>query len=126
MFHRFAVRLTLACYGLIAVFGQGLHCWLEHDDDGELAHAQVAVVAAAEIGSTADGMLSAGDGGQHHGHDEHDCSICQHHSLGQLFVAAAPAETALAACGFVSSSAHESAHCPALFSPAQPRAPPVG
>jgi hypothetical protein len=126
MFHRFAVRLTLACYGLIAVFGQGLHFWLEHDDDIGPAHGTVALVAAAEIGSTADGVLSAGAGGQHHGHDEHDCSICQHHSLGQLFVAAPPAETALAACGFLSSSARESAHCPALFSPAQPRAPPIG
>ena len=35
MFRRVTARLTLACYGLIAVFGQGLHEWLEHDhDDG--------------------------------------------------------------------------------------------
>jgi hypothetical protein len=115
----------LACYGLIAVFGQGLHFWLEHDDDGELAHGGAAVVAVGETDSTVNRIRSADSDGQHHGHDEHDCSICQHHSLGQFFVAAPPVETALVACGFVSSAGHESAHCPALFSPAQPRAPPA-
>jgi hypothetical protein len=124
MFHRFTARLMLACYGLIAAFGQGLHFWLEHDDADGPDHSPAAVVVA-EIGSPADGVPSAKPDGQHHGHDEHDCSICQHHSLGQIFIATPPAETALAACGFVSSCAQEAVYCPALFSPAQPRAPPM-
>ena len=82
MFRRVTARLTLACYGLIAVFGQGLHEWLEHDhDDG----APTAVVVGFDSPSLGIQLTSAETG--HHNHDEHSCSICQHHSLGQLFFA---------------------------------------
>jgi len=120
MFRRFAAWLTLACYGLIAVFGQGLHGWLEHRHDEA---APTAVVVGFDWPSAGILLTSAETG--HHNHDEHSCSICQHHSLGQLFFAPQPVVTAIVECGLASSTAHDSAQPPALFSPAQPRAPPV-
>ncbi|HEY2827684.1 MAG TPA: hypothetical protein VGJ04_08800 [Pirellulales bacterium] len=124
MFHRSLARLTLACYGLIAVFGQGLHFWLEPDD--QYGTAQNAAVVKSASGSSVDGVPCFESDSHHRGHDDHDCSICQHHSLGQILVASAPVDRAPVVGEFLSASEAESAHCPALFSPAQPRAPPIG
>ena len=122
MFRRFTAWLTLACYGLIAVFGQGLHGWLEHGHNDEAP----ATVVAVDFDSPSVGIqLTSAETG-HHNHDEQSCSICQHHSLGQLFFAPPPVVAALVECGFVSLTAHDSAQPPALYSPALPRAPPVG
>ncbi len=118
MFHRFAVRTVLLCYGVIALFGQGLHEWIEHDDDDA---PPVAVVSACQSSGP---HLSAAE----HGGCEHDCdhcAICQHQAQGQFFVATPPLGILLAVRELLSSPAPEAVVCPAHFSPAQPRAPPV-
>lgn len=125
MIRRIAVYLTLVCYGAIALAGQGLHSFVcEHAD----AHDGLQGGLLAGSGAFADqtpGVCapSQDDDGCHH--DADSCAICQHHSLGQIFVAAPPVEFLLALCELLSPPAPESADSPALFSPAQPRAQPV-
>jgi hypothetical protein len=122
MFHRLTARLLLACYGVIALFGQGLHEWIDDDDCCGDAVVATAVVADSQPSSG----LQVSDGepnGRHHDCDH--CPICQHESLGQLFVAVPVADFVLRACELISPSAPESVICPALFSSAQPRAPPA-
>ena len=118
MFRRLAIRSTLLCYSLIALLGQGLHEWIDHDDDHD---------SAACVASVCPSLGSQVSPAHHEGceHDADHCAICQHHSLGQIFVAAPPAEILLAVYEFLSPPAPERVVCPALFSPAQPRAPPV-
>lgn len=116
MFHRLAVRTTLLCYSVIALFGQGLHEWLEHDDD-------LPVAVAVNVHSLSGPQVTAAD--QHDEHDCDHCAICQHQSQGQFFVPAPPLEILLAVCELLSTPAPEAVVCPAHFSPAQPRAPPT-
>ena len=118
MFHRLAIRTTLLCYSVIALFGQGLHEWIEHDDDD--AQPEVAVSTCHSPGPY---VLAAEHGGCEHDCDH--CAICQHQAQGQFFVAAPPLEILLAVCELLSSHAPEAVICPAHFSPAQPRAPPA-
>jgi hypothetical protein len=116
MFRRFAIWLTLGCYGVIALAGQGLHSFVcEHGDH----HAQAKAISGAERT-----VIESDDGDCCH-HDPDSCAICQHHSLGQIFVAAPPVEIVLAVCEHLSPPAPEVVYCPALVSPAQPRAPPT-
>jgi hypothetical protein len=132
MFYRLTARVLLACYGVIALWGQGLHEFL--DDDGDLAKpaAVVAVilvdVSLAPLAGQANQaepqcVVQSPSGG--HCHDCDHCPICQFQSMGQHFAAPPPAETVLAVCELLSPGHTESVHCPALFSPAQPRAPPI-
>jgi hypothetical protein len=120
MFQRFATRLMLLCYSVIALGGQGLHL-LQHGhahDDGD--EHPPALVAAA------DGMPQVVDTHSHEDgeHDSEHCAVCQHHALGQLFITTPPVETVLGVCELLSTPAPETVICPTLFSPAQPRAPP--
>jgi hypothetical protein len=122
MLRRKLVLPTLVCYGLIAVFGQGLHVWFEHD--GEQAFGGDRDLVACDPFHSTHECLRTGD--QHHpGHNEQQCSICQHHSLGQFFVAESPSAIAIVECGFTTVLTHESANCPTHHLPSQPRAPPL-
>ncbi|HTQ37491.1 MAG TPA: hypothetical protein VMJ32_00590 [Pirellulales bacterium] len=134
MFYRLTARVLLAWYGVIALWGQGLHEFL--DDDGCCDQAQQsapAAVASAEITaqvtlvglSSQTGPALAVQSPSGHCHDCDNCPICQFQAVGQHFVPPPPAVAALVACEILSSSPVESIHCPALFSSAQPRAPPV-
>jgi hypothetical protein len=118
MLRKLAIRATLFSYSVIALFGQGLHEWMEHDDDASEQAASVAVCVESSNAL----QLS---GSETHEHDCDHCAICQHHSLGQIFVAAPPAEIVLGVCELLSPPVPEPVVCPAHFSPAQPRAPPV-
>jgi hypothetical protein len=118
VFHRFAIRLTLACYSVIALFGQGLHALAHgHRCNG----CQVATVAVGVEGQKQPIVADADDDTAH---DAEHCSICQYHSLGQILVAAPPVENPLAVCEPVSSFAPQLIVCPALYAVSQPRAPP--
>jgi len=121
MLRRKLVLPTLVCYGLIAVFGQGLHLWLAHDD--ELFCNDHEQVACDQLGSPQGAVRSSDQ--YRHGHNEQECSICQHHSLGQFFVAESPSAIAIVECGFTTVLMRESANCPTHHSPSQPRAPPL-
>jgi hypothetical protein len=118
MFQRFAIRMTLLCYSVIALFGQQLHEWIEHDDGDEHPAAVVAVF------SPSSGPQIAADQPNGCEHDCDHCAICQHQSLGQIFVATPPLEILLGVRELLSLPAPEPVVCPAHFSPAQPRAPP--
>jgi hypothetical protein len=128
MFSRLTTRVLLVCYGVIALAGQGLHEFL--DDDGCVV-AQASATAAnipdqsaaatSELGQT----LTARSTGGSHVHDCDHCPICQFQALGQHFIAPAPAASGSAQCDILSADQVEPVHCPALFSPAQPRAPPI-
>jgi hypothetical protein len=141
VFHRFAAKLTLVCYSAIALGGQGLHLLQhEHGHDDHDDHPP-ALVAANHDGAghqctddaqtlaerVAPGQHKAvvSDSHEDRDHDNEHCAVCQHHSLGQLFVAAAPVEFVLGVCALLSTPAPQTIVCPALFSPAQPRAPPI-
>ena len=122
MFHRLTARLLLACYGVTALFGQGLHEWI--DDDDCCGDAVVATAVVADSQPSSGPHISAGERhGSHHDCDH--CAICQHQSLGQLFIAVPVAEIVLGVCELRSPCAPDSVVCPALFSLAQPRAPPA-
>jgi hypothetical protein len=121
MVRAFTVRFVLICYSVIALCGQGLHAWIEHDD----CHAdhEGSIVSAGDGLFSADQfVVQAPDNCSHH--DCEHCAVCQHHSLGQIFVATPPLETALAVCELLSPQAPEAVVSTAHFSPAQPRAPP--
>ncbi len=120
MFRRLAIWMTLGCYGVVALVGQGLHSFAcEHHDQH-----QHGIVAAHEISTAGQNIVESDDGDCCH-HDADSCAICQHHSLGQIFLATPPVEILLAVCELLSPPVPESADCPALFSLAQPRAPPT-
>jgi hypothetical protein len=119
MVRRFATHVLLFCYGVAVLWGQGLHEFL---DDGceRSEQTATAVVVVQSVGPA--GAMQSPSGC--HDHDCEHCPICQFQALGQHFVAPPPAESGIAVCDIVSPE-QESAFCPALFSPAQPRAPPV-
>jgi hypothetical protein len=124
---RLTAGVLLACYGLIALWGQGLHALVD-DDDGNCCELPTQIVAAGGLAETIGSLqcasfIHAGSG--LHEHDCDNCPICQFHAAGQHFVAPAPTQFELSACEILSPPATESVHCPALFSPAQPRAPPA-
>jgi hypothetical protein len=147
MFRRLAIWMTLGCYGSIALAGQGLHALVcEHGEEHRQVTADPRTVSEkgtvpffSPRPSAADGAreklgqsptvlsrnaMEADDGDACH-HDADSCAICQHHSLGQVFVAAAPVEILLDVCEHLSPPAPQPVHCAALVSAAQPRAPPV-
>jgi len=113
MIRRFVARFTLVCYGAIALWGQGLHCLIEEHGHAHLACNSLSNLAAIESPSD-----------QCH-HDCDTCAICQHHSLGQIFVAPVPVESGQDVCEGIASSVPQIVICQAHFSLAQPRAPPV-
>jgi hypothetical protein len=141
-----AARLMLVCYSAIALTGQGLHAWTDNHE-----HCPEAAESIASATTCGHSHGSHSHCGHHHGschtqvaakktinrshqsgwhspghfHDCDHCAVCQHQSLGQIFVAAPPAEIVLAACEQLSEHALDAFICPALFSPAQPRAPPA-
>jgi hypothetical protein len=136
MFPRLTARVLLACYGVIALWGQGLHEFI--DDDGccdQEQQSTPAAVAPALLEATP--TLITGHAGQFeqsltvqspgggHCHDCDNCPICQFQAMGQHFVALPPADIELTKCEILPPGSVKSVHCPALFSPAQPRAPPV-
>jgi hypothetical protein len=134
MLQHLTASLILVCYSVIALFGQGLHAWLhDHGNEHRELHslAVMASIGSAELetnrkctGSTGQIMLDSADDNCLE-HDADHCAICQHHSLGQMFVAASPATVVLARCALLSTAAPEMIVCPTPFSVAQPRAPPV-
>ncbi len=118
MIRRFAFVLALASYGIVAVGGQGLHLLMHDHGDGD------------DHEPSLSGTLDAASPAASHSHDDcdHDsehCAVCQYHSLGQLFIATPPAQVVLGVCELLDSIAPEVVVSPALFSPAQPRAPPM-
>ena len=134
MLKRLTASLILICYSVIALFGQGLHAWLhDHGNEHGESHtlAVMASIGSAELethrkctGVIGQIMLDSADDDCSE-HDPDHCAICQHHSLGQIFVAASPATVVLARCALLSTAAPEMIVCPTPFSVALPRAPPV-
>ena len=121
MVRAITARLVLVCYSVIALVGQGLHGWIEQDDCHCNHHE--AIVCSFDVSDSANQIVvDAPDDCEHH--DCEHCVVCQHHSLGQIFVATPPLETVLAACELLSPIALDAVVCTAHFSPAQPRAPP--
>jgi hypothetical protein len=126
--HRPTARVLLACYSLIALCGQGLHTLVDDDccDSAPVVAASATVESASQLPNAADvlsGVVHSGSGS--HEHDCEHCAICKFHAAGQHFVAPVLTHVDLTACEILSPPAFEPVHCPALFSPAQPRAPPV-
>jgi hypothetical protein len=128
MLLRVTARALLVCYGVIALWGQGLHEFLDDDGCGQANCSIPAAVApvqvAALVGEAGQGLAVHSPSGSHV-HDCDNCPICQFQALGQHFIAAPPTTISLAASDNLSAGSIEPVHCPALFSPAQPRAPPV-
>jgi hypothetical protein len=128
MHRRLTARVLLACYGMIALAGQGLHEFLDDDGCDRAGQSIPAMVVPAQYGGQtqeAGQPLVVQSPGGGHVHDCDNCPICQFQALGQHFVAPPPADNGLAKCNILSPSQVESAHCAVLFSPAQPRAPPT-
>jgi hypothetical protein len=139
MFYRWTARVLLACYGAIALWGQGLHEFLDNDGCDQAQQSIPAAVVSVDVapswlfrqanpaGKLDDAgralVVQSPSGG--HSHDCDNCPICQFQALGQHFVPPPSAVAVLTVCEILSSSPAESVRCPALFSPAQPRAPPV-
>jgi hypothetical protein len=127
MLHRLTAQVLLACYAVIALAGQGLHEFLDDDGCDQVGRSIPAAVARAQSAaeSQAGQTLAVRVPSGGHVHDCEHCPICQFQALGQHFVAAAPAASGLALCDILSPGHVESVYCPAQFSPAQPRAPPI-
>lgn len=128
MAHRLTARVLLVCYGVIALAGQGLHSLVDDDgcDVGEHGVAVVeAVLHSVDVSDAVSGQELSNVSGVGHLHDCDHCPICQFQSLGQHCVVPAPTEICLAACDNFLPGHVQSVQCPAPFSPAQPRAPPV-
>jgi hypothetical protein len=127
MFQRLTARVLLACYGVIALYGQGLHAFLDDDDCDQVVSSALDVITpllfAGQANQTQQHVVIESPRG--HEHDCDHCPICQHQAMGQHFIAPAPANIGLEMCALLSPGRPESVHCPALFSPARPRAPPV-
>src|SRR5215510_11934942 len=113
MMRRFLARMILTCYGAIALCGQGLHCCV-----AEHGHAHPASDLRSDVAA-----LDSPDDDCHH--DSDTCSICQHHSLGQIVALPVPVENGLDVCQAITPIAPQAVFCVAHFSPAQPRAPPA-
>jgi hypothetical protein len=134
MLQRLTVRCLLVCYGVIALWGQGLHEFLDGDDCDRPAEIDRSVIAAAPFGDATpcfDGAVgrlvsttSIHAPNAKHEHDCDHCPICQFQALGQHFVAAPQVIVVLVGGGVLSSDSIAPVHSPALFSLAQPRAPP--
>ncbi len=123
MLRRLTVYLSLFCYSAIALFGQGLHEFL--DDDG--CDSNIVAVASELTGTPAielAGGISIGSP-QGHAHDCDNCPICQFQAMGQHFTAPPPTDLGLVKCETLSDNSTESVDCPTLYSSAQPRAPPL-
>jgi hypothetical protein len=132
-----AARLILIAYSVTALAGQGLHAWIDdcdgcqeavsvHDGHSHDGHAHGHHHHDADVAqATNKHSHEAGFHSPSHSHDCDHCAICQHQSLGQMFIAEPPAELVLAVCEQFSDHAPAAIACPALFSPAQPRAPPT-
>jgi hypothetical protein len=130
MAHRIIARLLLVCYGVIALWGQGLHSLVDDDGCEAAPPAEVSAEGGDYVRQAPSSCpLPEGEGsylsGATHVHDCDHCPICQFQSLGQHYVVPAPTEIGLAACDNFLPGHVQSVQCPAPFSPAQPRAPPV-
>jgi hypothetical protein len=128
MAYRLIARMLLVCYGVIALWGQGLHSLV--DEDGcEAGEHGVAVVEAVShsvcVSDAANSQELNSVSGVGHLHDCDHCPICQFQSLGQHYVVPTSAEIGLTACDNFLPGHVQLVQCPAPFSPAQPRAPPV-
>ena len=120
MVRRPSIWLTLICYSVISLFGQGLHL-LAHDDL-DAGHGECSVHEG--LCNTAEAAVRCQS--QHHAdHDAEHCSICQHQSLGQVFAPEPPAEILLSVCEYLSVSAPEVFRCAEIYAVSLPRAPPV-
>jgi hypothetical protein len=127
-FRRKTAYLMLTCYGVIALWGQGLHEFLDDDGCDQVEQSVPAVVAPAQGGALAklaEPSLTVRSPTGGHVHDCDNCPICQFQALSQHFVAPPCAEIGMAVCDYLSPGQAESVDCPALYSLAQPRAPPV-
>ena len=128
MFSRLTARVLLVCYSVIALAGQGLHEFLDDDGCDQVGQSAAAMIAPAQDGALVNQAESplavrAPTGG--HVHDCDNCPICQFQALSQHFVAPPCAEIGIAVCDYLSPGHAESVDCPAHYSLAQPRAPPV-
>ena len=134
MLHRPTAWLVLICYSVVAQFGQGLHELLhDHGNEHRESHslARMALISSPELvthkkctGTIGQITLDSADDDCSE-HDADHCAICQHHSLGQMFVATSPARIVLTRCAILSTPAPDMIVSPTPFSVAQPRAPPV-
>jgi hypothetical protein len=134
MLKRLTASLILVCYSVIALFGQGLHAWLhDHGNEHRESHSLALMLPIGSVeletnrtcaGTTGHITLDSADDDCSE-HDADHCAICQHHSLGQIFVATLPTRIVLARCALLSTPAPDLIVCPTLFSVALPRAPPV-
>jgi hypothetical protein len=120
--------LMLTCYGVIALCGQGLHEFLDDDCDQPEQSTAVATSPDAEPlfvlhESESGAVIGSPSGG--HQHDCDNCPICQFQAMGQHFVAPPPADSGLINCEKLSLRRIELVYCPAFYSVAQPRAPPI-
>src|SRR6185369_14230170 len=98
MLRRLVIHATILSYSLIALFGQGLHEWLEHGEE-HADHAEIAAICVESAESSDAPQISSHET---HEHDCDHCAICQHHSLGQIFVATPPADIVLGVCELLS------------------------
>jgi hypothetical protein len=122
MFRRLPTYLSLVCYSAIALWGQGLHEFLDDDCDHVDQSSIVASQSAEPVSAVGGYSISAHQG---HVHDCDNCPICQFQSMGQHFIAPLPADVGLVKCDVLSDRSTESVYCPTFHSPAQPRAPPL-
>lgn len=122
MLRRLPAYLSLICYSAIALCGQGLHEFL--DDDGD--HAEQPSVTAVASQTISLGDLGSKIGSpQSHAHDCDNCPICQFQAIGQHFIAPPPTDVGLVKCDILSDNSTDSVYFSALYSPAQPRGPPL-
>jgi hypothetical protein len=127
MIHRLTARVLLACYGIVALWGQGLHEFLD-EDCGRVENSALADAGSAQFVNQAtcvDRSIAVHAPSGDHVHDCDNCPICQFQTIGQHFVAPPPSENGIAVCGILYPGKVESVYCPAHFSPEQPRAPPI-
>jgi hypothetical protein len=130
-FRRKTAYLMLTCYGVIALCGQGLHEFVDDDCDQPEQSTAVSVATSPDAEplfvhheNGSDGVVIGSPSGGHQ-HDCDNCPICQFQAMGQHFVAPPPADNGLFNCEKLSSGRIELVYCPALYSVAQPRAPPI-
>ena len=131
-FRRKTAYLMLTCYGVIALWGQGLHEFLDDDCDQPEQLTAVAIATSLDVQplfvhqeNGSDGTMAIGSPSGGNQHDCDNCPICQFQAMGQHFVAPHPADSGLINCEMLSPGRIELVYCPALYSVAQPRAPPM-
>ena len=112
MFRRSIIFTMLVCYGATALVGQGLHNCIHADASNR--HGDCA--GPSQLFASADEL-------DHH--DNAHCSICQHQSLGQLYVVESQVDSASQLREFYRCRAPVRIRCLVQFSPAMPRAPPM-